>query len=96
VSTDFIRETVGVVERYDRGKGFGWIKPVCDKWNDAFVSYRNIEPEIEGLKRLFNAQLVRFDLHTNDKGFEARNVRVITQEVFDDFNQGTEDNKFNK
>ena len=96
MKSEFIRNTFGTVDRYDRGKGFGWLKLYCDKWNDAFVSWRDVEPEKEGLKKLFPKQFVKFGLHSNDKGFAAKNVIVISETEYNNLVEEFEDKKFNK
>ena len=82
---DFIRHTVGTVVKYDRGRGYGWIKLSCDRWRDAFVSYRSIEPDKKGLKKLEIGELVKLDLTQNNKGYEATNVYPITEEYYNNF-----------
>lgn len=94
--TDIIRTTVGRVIKYNKESGFGFIKVADDKWNDAFVSHRDIEPEVSGTKKLDEGQHVAFDLHKNSKGFVARNVKLLTEEQYKNVVQAADDNRFNK
>jgi cold shock CspA family protein len=94
--TDIIRTTVGRVIKYNKESGFGFIKVADDIWNDAFVSHRDIEPEVSGIKKLDEGQHVAFDLHKNSKGFVARNVKLLTEEQYKNVVQAADDNRFNK
>jgi cold shock CspA family protein len=96
MSDKCMMSTVGRVEKYDRRKGFGWITPYYKHEVGAFVSHRNIIQEIEGTKNLFPDQAVSLDLFQNDRGFEAKNVVQITNEVYEDMLGELEDEKFNK
>jgi cold shock CspA family protein len=94
--TDVIRTTVGRVLKYNKESGFGFIKIADDKWNDAFVSHRDIEPEVSGVKKLDEGQLVSFDLHKNSKGFAAKNVKILTEQQFNNIVESESDDRFNK
>jgi cold shock CspA family protein len=96
VSTDIVRTTVGKVLKYSIESGYGFIKLADDKWNDAFVSYREIEPGTEGLKKLFPGNFVELDLHKNAKGFYAKNVRILTEEQYIKRIELQLDTRFNK
>lgn len=94
--TDIIRTTTGRVLKYDKEKGFGFIKISDDQWNDAFVSHRDIQPEIQGIKKLDADQFVEFDLHKNNKGFVAKNVQLLTEEQYTRRQSTAEDARYNR
>ena len=96
MTVEFIRNSVGIVDKYDKGRGYGWIKLACDKWKDAFVSYRDIEPEVDGLKRLDIGQKVKLELCSNHKGYIAKNVIVINDDEYNKVVEEIKDLKFNK
>jgi cold shock CspA family protein len=77
-----IRHTCGKVVKYKETGGYGWITIGDERWNDAFVSHRDIEPEIDSKKTLNVGVYVKFDLHENDKGYVAKNVYPITESEY--------------
>jgi len=77
-----IRKTCGKVAKYKKTDGYGWIVIGDERWSDAFVSHRHIEPDVEGLKFLEVGQYVKFDLHENDKGYVALNVYPISEQEY--------------
>jgi len=95
--SDIIRTTTGTVCKYNSNDGFGFIKISDDtSWKDAFVSHRDVEQVGVTTKKLEEGQLVEFDLHRNEKGFVAKNVKFITEEHFNNRVQVTEDERFNR
>lgn len=91
-----IRTTVGWVLRYSADKRFGFIKIHNDNWKDAFVSYREVEANESGIKKLTENEYVEFDLHQNDKGYVAMNVRRITEQQFNNRVESENDSRYNK
>lgn len=79
-----LRETIGTVIKYSERNGYGFIAPICDKWNDCFVSYRDVEPDEKGIKRLHSGEYVEFKVYQNSDGFVAKDVKRLTAEEFKD------------
>jgi CspA family cold shock protein len=96
ILTDIIRRTTGTVLRYNRNDGYGWVRLSDDKWNDAFVSHRDIEPDADGSKKLFEGDKLEFDLHKNEKGFIAKKVVRLTDEQYNNRVLNAEDSRFNR
>jgi CspA family cold shock protein len=63
--------TTGVVKWFNRSKGYGFIKP-DDGSNDVFVHFSAIVAE--GVKDLKEGEKVEFEIVTNQKGPNAKNV----------------------
>jgi CspA family cold shock protein len=63
--------TTGVVKWFNRSKGYGFIKP-DDGSNDVFVHFSAIVAE--GVKDLKEGEKVEFEIITNQKGPNAKNV----------------------
>jgi CspA family cold shock protein len=63
--------TTGVVKWFNRSKGYGFIKP-DDGSNDVFVHFSAIQAE--GIKDLKEGEKVEFEIITNQKGPNAKNV----------------------
>jgi cold shock protein len=63
--------TTGVVKWFNRSKGYGFIKP-DDGSNDVFVHFSAIQAE--GVKDLKEGEKVEFEIITNQKGPNAKNV----------------------
>lgn len=69
---------LGTVKWFSNKKGHGFIAP-DGGGRDVFVHYLAIEGE--GYKILTEGDRVRFKLVTTDKGPQARQVRVVSNEV---------------
>lgn len=63
--------TTGVVKWFNRSKGYGFIKP-DDGSSDVFVHFSAIQAE--GVKDLKEGEKVEFEIITNQKGPNAKNV----------------------
>lgn len=90
-----IRSTVGIVKRYNREKGFGF-SSIVDEKEDAFLSFVNIEPEIEGRKKLLQGEFIEFDLHKNIEGFLAKNIKKITEDQYANRLEFIKESRFNR
>lgn len=77
-----IRKTFGKVRNYKKTSGYGWIRIGDEHWNDAFVSHRDIDPENDGKKYIDVGTYVKFDLHSNEQGYVAKNVYPISEEEY--------------
>lgn len=75
----------GEVLKYDATKSFGFIK-INDKMlkGDAFIYFKDIEPEKDGFKKLQQGQFVEFSLIRNDKGLVAKNLSILSGGNFDE------------
>ena len=86
----------GVVISYMTEKSFGFVrvKEVFNgtEWvkqypmvvgSDAFIYYKDIEPEKDGFKKLIQGQITEFTAYRGPKGLTAKNLKIIG-EVFDD------------
>jgi cold shock CspA family protein len=80
-----IRKTVGKVVKYKAHEGFGFICIGDERWNDAFLSYRDYEPEKNEKKVIEAGTYVRMDLHSNATGYVAKNVYPITEQEYEAF-----------
>ena len=65
----------GVIKRFDRKKGYGFIASDDEEGKDIFVHYSDIIGE--GYRTLEPGDNVEFDLVDSNKGSKAVNVRVI-------------------
>jgi CspA family cold shock protein len=63
--------TTGIVKWFNRSKGYGFIKP-DDGSTDVFVHFSSILAE--GVKDLKEGEKVEFEIVTNQKGPNAKNV----------------------
>lgn len=68
----------GTVLKYDKVKSFGFIK-IHDKTitDDAFIYYKDIEPNKAGFKKLMQGDLVEFDVIRNNKGLVAKDLVIL-------------------
>jgi CspA family cold shock protein len=64
----------GTVKIWDSLKGYGFI--ITADQEELFVHNSDLHPAIKG-KRLFEGQLVKFDIRRDLKGDRAVNVRLI-------------------
>lgn len=65
----------GVVKRFSREKGYGFISKQSDG-TDCFVHFKNIN--LSGFKALEQGQEVEFTVVQGDKGVEARDVDILS------------------
>lgn len=65
----------GVVKRFSREKGYGFISKQADG-TDCFVHFKNINTT--GFKALEQGQEVEFTVVQGDKGIEARDVDILS------------------
>ena len=65
----------GIIKRFDRKKGYGFIDSEDGDEHDIFVHYSDISGD--GYRVLEVGQRVEFDLVKTDKGYKATNVRPI-------------------
>jgi cold shock CspA family protein len=75
-------EHVGVVLNYKKGEGYGWIRPVDFKstnGEDVFISHREIMEQTESIKSLNKNDKVVFNLSQNQKGFYAKELRILLE-----------------
>lgn len=68
---------IGRVKWFNNEKGFGFI--VSEDKEDVFIHYSEIN--IEGFKTLKENQLVKFELVKTDKGYQAKKVELVQEEV---------------
>jgi len=66
----------GKVKWFNESKGYGFI--TCDDGKDVFVHYTGIKGE--GFRTLMEGQDVEFDLVAGNKGNQAVNVHIATQQ----------------
>lgn len=64
-----------VVKWFNDTKGFGFL--AYNEKEDIFVHYSEIAGK--GFKTLSSGQAVNFNLVNTDKGYQAKNVEVITE-----------------
>ena len=67
----------GKVKWFNNTKGYGFLNLNGDS-EDYFVHYSSIE--MDGYKSLKAGQTVSFELHTGEKGKNAINVRLVSEE----------------
>lgn len=63
----------GKVIRFNKNKGFGFIK--AEDGNDVFFHYSELV--MEGFKDIAVESTVEFDVEETEKGLRARNVKKI-------------------
>jgi len=69
--------TTGTVKWFDSKKGFGFIQGESQS-QDVFVHFSGISGE--GFKKLTHGDTVEFELKESDKGLQAQNVRLTTED----------------
>lgn len=62
-------------------KSYGFITPDDPTIDDVFVHHTEIEPQRKGFKTLEEGDVVKFDLHKQSRGFQAKNVEVKREPV---------------
>ena len=67
----------GKVKWFNNTKGYGFLNLDGDS-EDYFVHYSSIE--MDGYKSLKAGQTVSFEVHTGEKGKNAVNVRLVSEE----------------
>lgn len=63
----------GIVKRFNKTKGFGFIK--CDNDQDAFFHYSELV--MEGFKTIDEGSKVEFDLVEGERGLQAHNIKKV-------------------
>ncbi len=63
----------GKVKKFNKEKGFGFIKLADDK--DVFFHYSELK--MDGFKTVEEGSDVEFDMVETDRGFQARNIVKI-------------------
>ena len=63
----------GKVKKFNKEKGFGFIKLADDK--DVFFHYSKLK--MDGFKTIEEGADVEFDMVETDRGFQARNIVKI-------------------
>ena len=58
-------------------KGYGFIEN--NQLDDIFVHYSQVNKE--GYKSLASGDIVQFDLITTDKGYQAKNVSLVSSDI---------------
>ncbi len=58
-------------------KGYGFIEN--NQLDDIFVHYSQVNKE--GYKSLSSGDIVQFDLITTDKGYQAKNVSLVSSDI---------------
>ena len=65
------------VKWFNDVKGYGFIEN--NQLDDIFVHYSQVNKE--GYKSLSSGDIVQFDLITTDKGYQAKNVSLISSDI---------------
>ncbi len=65
------------VKWFNDMKGYGFIEN--NGLDDIFVHYSQVNKE--GYKSLSSGDIVQFDLITTDKGYQAKNVSLISSDI---------------
>ena len=65
------------VKWFNDAKGYGFIEN--NEFEDVFVHYSQIKKE--GYKSLSTGDIVEFDLITTDKGYQAKNISLVLDDV---------------
>ena len=65
------------VKWFNDAKGYGFIEN--SKLDDIFVHYSQVKKD--GYKTLSSGDIVQFELVTTDKGYQAKNVSLVADEV---------------
>ena len=72
----------GTVIFFSDKRGYGFIQPDDPKVNggkDLFCHWKNIK--MEGFKKLEAGNIVEFELGTNDKGAQAVDIIILSQQT---------------
>ena len=69
---------IGKVKWFNNTKGYGFVNLDGDN-EDYFVHYSAIE--MEGYKSLKAGQAVTFEIDVSDKGKNAINIRLVSEEI---------------
>lgn len=69
--------TQGAVKWFDPKKGYGFISGPEDQ--DVFVHYSQIQGD--GFRSLKDGELVEYELIEGEKGFQAKGVNLVHQDV---------------
>lgn len=69
--------TQGAVKWFDPKKGYGFISGPEDQ--DVFVHYSQIQGD--GFRSLKDGELVEYELIEGEKGFQAKAVNLVNQDV---------------
>ncbi|MEM1109138.1 MAG: cold shock domain-containing protein [Planctomycetota bacterium] len=69
--------TQGPVKWFDPKKGYGFI--VGPENQDVFVHYSQIQGD--GFRSLKDGEMVEYELIESDKGFQAKDVNLVTQDA---------------
>ena len=64
---------VGKVKRFNKTKGYGFITD--DQNRDLFFHYSELQ--MDGFKTIEVDTEVEFELYEGEKGFQARNIKVL-------------------
>lgn len=67
---------IKVEEEFDDGHFLRDTKKLQTLHGDAFVYFKDIEPESDGFKKLIQGQVVEFDLQKGDRGLVAKEVYI--------------------
>ena len=65
------------VKWFNDVKGYGFIEN--NQLEDIFVHYSQVNKE--GYKSLSSGDMVQFDLISTDKGYQAKNVSLISSDI---------------
>ncbi len=65
------------VKWFNDAKGYGFIEN--NELEDVFVHYSQIKKD--GYKSLATGDMVQFDLITTDKGYQAQNVLLLSDNI---------------
>lgn len=66
---------IAKVKWFNNAKGYGFISQENEE--DIFIHYTNIVRD--GYKTLKEGQLVEFDSIKTDKGYQAKNIKLVEQ-----------------
>ncbi|OCL85979.1 Cold shock protein [Aliarcobacter thereius] len=69
-------QNIGIVKWFNNEKGFGFIQ-LENENNEFFVHHSEINSSSYGRSSLDEGQRVSFEIGKNEKGPQAKNVRVI-------------------
>ncbi|MEE3343046.1 MAG: cold shock domain-containing protein [Bacilli bacterium] len=68
---------ISKVKWFNDIKGYGFIEN--NQLDDIFVHYSQVKKD--GYKSLYSGDIVQFDLVTTDKGYQAKNVSLISSDI---------------